>query len=602
MPSPRRLLRNVRLVVDAAAQHLHDDPALLAIQISRRLPMAVRRRAGQVLHGIGIRLPGGAGAAALGAVMAGEIPRAEALLEAAAPTRARLLNEVAVLLDRTDLIPPRAPAATRARAVWAMGDMDGAIALLETSGLGGSVQADRYRSELELLGERFRLETAAAGAVHAPVRTVRDGRFRVLHIITNSLPHTQSGYALRTHSILTHLAAHGIESLALTRTGYPVMVGKAQAAQEDVIDGIRYRRTLPARLAATPTDRLEQEVAEALELVREFRPDVLHATTDYRNALVAQAVSAATGIPWVYEVRGLMEQTWIASHSRPEARAEAALSQRVTATARTEAALARSAAGVVTLGEAMADVLAGRGVPAERIALVPNGVDQTLLHEELDVTAARRAVGLDLPEGAFVVGGVSAVVAYEGHEVLLRAAAALLFDPTTPAPLAAGLHIVVVGDGTAAPDLLALARGLGIAHRVHLPGRVPRREARRWVQAMDVVAVPRLDLEVTRSVTPQKPIEAMALGRPVIVSDLPALRETITDAAGTRRAVLVEPGDAGALAGAIRSLHADESARRDLAVEGRALARERTWPELMRRYGALYARAVQERGTGMTRG
>ena len=55
----------------------------------------------------------------------------------------------------------------------------------------------------------------------------------------------------------------------------------------------------------------------ALELVDEFRPHVIHATTNYYNALVAQAVSAATGLPWVLEMRGLMEKTWIASHASP---------------------------------------------------------------------------------------------------------------------------------------------------------------------------------------------------------------------------------------------------------------------------------------------
>src|SRR5699024_10824861 len=128
------------------------------------------------------------------------------------------------------------------------------------------------------------------------------------HLLTNSLPHTQSGYSLRSHRILTALRDHGVESVALTRTGYPVMVGAATAGDEDVVDGIRYVRTLPRRLPATQQERLEAEVARALELVAEFRPHVLHATTNYHNALVAQAVSEATGLPWVFEVRGLMEQ------------------------------------------------------------------------------------------------------------------------------------------------------------------------------------------------------------------------------------------------------------------------------------------------------
>ena len=600
MPSPRRAARNTRLLVDAAVQHLRDDPALLVIQISRRLPMAVRTRGGRLLLGAGRRIPRGRGLAALGAVMAGEAAHAEALVEAGRRSRSRLLGEVAVMLDRMDLVPHGAPAGTRARAAWARGDLDGALHILETSGRGGSAQARRLRSERELLNP----ETRLAAPTPAPPASKRasGGGLRVLHLLTNSLPHTQSGYALRSHHILTSLRGHGIESLALTRTGYPVMVGKALASQEDVVDGIRYRRTLPAQLGATPHERLEQQVEEAMRLVAQFRPHVLHATTDYRNALVAQAVSDATGIPWVYEVRGLMEQTWIASHPRQEGRAEAAASQRAALTAAREGQLADAAAGVVTLGGAMASALVERGVPEASIQLVPNGVDEALLAETLDVHTARRAVGLELPDGAFVVGGVSAVVPYEGHEVLLRAAKILVGSAEYPGPLRGHLHVVIVGDGTAAPALHTLARELGIEDRVHLPGRVPRQQARQWVQAMDVVAVPRLDLEVTRSVTPQKPVEAMALGRPVIVSDLPAVRETVTDADGEVRAELVPAEDPAALAAVIHELWARPERQALLAEAGRTLARERTWPALMRRYAAVYQRAMDGTSEGTTGG
>ncbi|MDN5686361.1 MAG: glycosyltransferase [Brachybacterium sp.] len=592
MPSPRQAARNTRLLIDAAVQHLRDDPALLVIQISRRLPMAVRTRGGRLLLGAGRRVPRGRGPAALGAVMAGETARAEALVEAGRRSRSRLLGEVAVMLDRMDLVPHEAPAGTRARAAWARGDLDGALSILEASGRGDSAQARRLRSERELLDPETCLRVPLP-APHAP-RSAPESQLRVLHLITNSLPHTQSGYALRTHHILTSLRGHGIDSLALTRTGYPVMVGKFLASQEDVVDRIHYRRTLPARLGATPRERLEQRAEEAMRLVAQFRPHVIHATTDYRNALVAQVVSDATGVPWVYEVRGLMEQTWIASHPRPEGRAEAAASQRAALTAAREGQLAAAAAGVVTLGGAMASALVERGVSATAIELVPNGVDETLLAETLDVHTARQAVGLDLPDSAFVVGGVSAVVPYEGHEVLLRAAAALVRSPETPAPLRDCLHLVIVGDGTAAPALHTLARELGIEDRVHLPGRVPRQQARQWVQAMDVVAVPRLDLEVTRSVTPQKPVEAMALGRPVIVSDLPAVRETVTDADGEVRAELVPAEDPAALAAAIHGLWVQPERREVLAEAGHTLARERTWPALMRRYAAMYQQAMNE--------
>src|SRR5699024_2013979 len=331
-----------------------------------------------------------------------------------------------------------------------------------------------------------------------------------------------------------------------------------------------------------------------IHLVEESRPHVLHATTDFRNAMVAQAVSAATGIPWVLEVRGLLEKTWIASHRSPEGRARAAESEKVARIAAAEARLARQAGAVVTLSRTMAEVLRDRGVRAENITLVPNGVDSSLLDEELSPAQARARIDSPLPADALAVGAVSALVDYEGFDTLLRAVAALLQGSLVPEHVRDRLHVVLVGDGVSAPALSKLARELGIADRLHIPGRVPRDRARDWVQALDVVVVPRRDLEVSRTVTPQKPIEAMALARPVVVSDLPALRETITDSAGRLHGAIVPPDDPDALAATLVEALAANGGRGETLAAARQAAQERTWPVLMNRYELAYARAVQQ--------
>nr|WP_283257914.1 glycosyltransferase [Brachybacterium kimchii] len=417
---------------------------------------------------------------------------------------------------------------------------------------------------------------------------------RVLHFITNSLPHTQSGYSLRTHRILSSMSEAGIDSVALTRTGYPVMVGKFWAKDEDLVDGIRYTRCLPGRLGETPESRLEQEVARAMELVDEFDPHVLHATTDYRNALVAQAVSAETGIPWVFEVRGLMEQTWIASHRTPTSREAASASQKASLVSAREGELAAQAGAVITLSQTMADELERRGVDAGVITVVPNGVEKSLLDQDLTPQGARNRLGLDVPPDAFVVGAVSALVPYEGHDVLLHAVSEILHSSHVSQVVRDRLHVVIAGDGTAAPSLIALAAELGIQDRVIMPGRVPREEAKFWVQALDVVVVPRLDLDVSRAVTPQKPVEAMALGRPVVVSDLPALRECVTNSRGQICATLAPAGDPSGLAQAIVDLADSDRRRAALADRAHQLASERTWLSMVRRYVAAYDRAQWE--------
>src|SRR5699024_10966596 len=131
----------------------------------------------------------------------------------------------------------------------------------------------------------------------------------------------------------------------------------------------------------------------------------------------------------------------------------------------------------------------------------------------------------------------------------------------------------LVGGGTARPGLAALAVELGISDRVHFPGRVPRNSARRWVEALDIVVVPRLDRAVSRLVTPQKPVEALALGRPVIASDLPALREVLTDSDGTPCARFVQPGSADDLARSIADALMHEPALGVQALRCRQVAR-----------------------------
>ena len=257
-----------------------------------------------------------------------------------------------------------------------------------------------------------------------------------------------------------------------------------------------------------------------------------------------------------------------------------------------ESGLAREAAAVVTLSRSMADVLEDRGVRRERISLMPNGVDASLLAESRSPSAARRELDAGLPPDALAVGAVSALIDYEGHDILLRAVAEILTDPGVPRALKDSLHVVIVGDGVTAPALSDLAKELGIEERVRMPGRAPRDEAKLWVQALDVVVVPRKDFEVTRTVTPQKPAEAMALARPVVASDLPALRETMTDEYRGELGVFVVPDSPQGLAAALADLLGDEGRRGALGVQGRVVATARTWPAMMKRYEVAYRALV----------
>lgn len=571
-------LRNASLLADTAWRHLAEDPLLLAVQSSRRLPARVRTTASSALSW---RAGEGSLRAALARFLADQPQAARTALDRLSPAAAgsRLAAELAVQLgvDPSDLpVPPsgrQVPAATAARLAWSRGDLTAAISVLE--GVPSArAQCARLRAELALMSPGFRLPMPVPSAAwHGPAGGAQP---RVLHVLTNSFPHTQSGYAVRTHALLRSQAAAGVEVRAATRIGYPVTVGKVGAGVQDTVDGITYRRLLPTRLAPTPAARLAQMTRLLAREVEDFRPDVLHTTTNFHNALVTQAVARGYGLPWVYEMRGVLELTWVASRPASE-QAQAAASERFRLLRAKETEMARAADAVIALSEVQKADLVSRGVPGEKITVVPNAVEDPVLDlaasgQVLSPADARAHLGL--PEAGTWVGSVSSVVPYEGFEVLARAVAGARQQ-------CADVRLLVVGDGVALPGLRDLAGRLGLGEDVCvLPGRKAPEQALTWYQALDAFCVPRLDTPVCRMVTPIKPLTAMALGRPLLVSDLPALREV----AGWGDGEAVPAGDVEAWGQALADL-AGRSAARVAHEAATALPR---WSENGRIDASLY--------------
>lgn len=572
--------RNLVLVSRTAVRHLEDDPVLLAVQTVRRLPAGGRRRLARALvYVASVRRPssgsGGHGtlAAAFAEYLADHPASARTILRDARPaSRAgrRLRDELAVSVG--DAAPDDAAPAVRARSAWHRGHLTEAItALSPAPGRAAARQRTRLESERQLLSPGSLLTPPVVRQ-----RPAADG-IRALHVLTNSLPWTQSGYSLRSHAILRAQAAAGVAVEAVTRIGYPVVVGLPHAGDRDVVDGITYRRVLSTRLADTPEARLQQMVEALAPVVEDFRPGVLHTTTHFPNALVTQALAEGAGVPWVYEVRGQLEKTWLAS--RPEdAREEAAGSERYQLARARETEMAQAADHVITLSEALRADLVDRGVAAERISVVPNAVPSSLLDPAGSVSSAAARAQLGLPVSGFWVGTVTSLVDYEGIDVLVDAVALLRSGGHD-------IRCAIVGDGVSRPGLVAQVARLGLQDAVTLPGRVPRQEAAAWHRALDVFVVPRRDVEVCRTVTPLKPIEAMAAGRPVVASDLPALAEVVT---APQTGLVSVPGDVASLAHTLLRLSADPGLAEQLGANGRRFASTRTWEFQAETYREIY--------------
>jgi len=401
----------------------------------------------------------------------------------------------------------------------------------------------------------------------------------VLHLVTNSLPHRQAGYTVRTQSIALAQRLAGLDPHIATQAGFPANEGIRSAARFDIVDGIQYHRLAPDfDRWRGPDTTVERTAREAERLVRRLRPAVVHAASHFQNAQAALALRDRYGLPVVYEVRGFLEETWAAR--RRDAAEHPGDADRYRGARAAETAAMLDADAVVTLSDTMrADILA-RGAREDRVIVVPNAVDVDRFtpRPRDDALAAR----LGLPDGVPVLGYVSSFTGYEGIRYLVEAAA-ILRDRGRP------LRVLLVGDGEDREALEARTRDLGLDDgTVVFTGRVPHDEVLAYYCLIDVFVVPRTADRVSRLVTPLKPYEAMALERALIVSGVDALREIVVDG---ETGLVFEPEDAASLADTVEPLLEDPDARRRLGRQAREwVVAHRTWRQNGARYLDLYRR------------
>jgi PEP-CTERM/exosortase A-associated glycosyltransferase len=297
---------------------------------------------------------------------------------------------------------------------------------------------------------------------------------------------------------------------------------------------------------------------------------IIHAHSPCLNGLAALGL----GAPLLYEMRSSWEDAAVASGTTSEG------SLRYRASRALETILVRRADEIVVICEGLKRELLGRGVPAERITVVPNALPAEMFERPGNDARARIRARYGLTE-ARVIGFFGSFFEWEGIDSLVAA---------LPAVLAAqpDARLLLAGGGRQEQELKRLVERLGLASRVIFAGRIAHDEVRAFYAAADVVAYPRVPDRLTEMVTPLKPLEAMAQGTPVVASDVGGHRELIVDG---ETGFLFAAGDVPALAAALTKVLAAAAPIGDIvAAARRTVERERRWSVVAERYLPLYAR------------
>ncbi len=391
---------------------------------------------------------------------------------------------------------------------------------------------------------------------------------KVLHVLDHSLPMI-SGYSMRSHCIVRFQRDHGLDPVVVTSPKHV-----AACPEREVLDGIVHHRvsTTKSRMARTPyiweivlMVRMAHRIAA---IAVEEKAHILHAHSPVLNGLPALWAARRLRIPLVYEARAFWEDAAV-DHGTTSER-----SLRYRLTRSLETMLFRRADRVVVIASAMRDEITARGIPSSRIAIVPNGVDPEQFSPGPRHAALAQRLGLD---GGCVLGFIGSFYRYEGLRLLLEAVPEL--RRRLP-----GVRVLLVGGGEEDAQLRALATQLGDS--VVFAGLVPPREVRDYHSLIDIFVCPRRRMRLTELVTPLKPLEAMAMGRPVLASNVGGLSELIEDGV---TGVLFTAESRDSLVEQASRLVVDHDARRRIGERAReSVLQNRTWYRLVERYRSLY--------------
>jgi len=452
---------------------------------------------------------------------------------------------------------------------------------------------------------------------------------RVLHVLANSAPDV-NGYAIRTHDLLVSLKDANIcQPIALTSPYYP----DREAMHADVeIDGIRYLRTnfstkqnvrknkssgfnvpdntiLPVRLYKFTTYKvglilrqifrplyrkitlfrrflgekrmMKRYEKHIIEQAIEQNVSMIHAHTPFRVGLPSLRAARKLGIPFLYEVRGMWEDSAVAqgrwkTGSIPY-RYYRSQENKVIA----------KADHVIAIGACLGDEIIRRKLRHTPPSIVPNAVGLGFADHPPEIESSKSEDSKELErrlnktEKTIVVGYIGSLRKLEGVDFTAMAVA-------KAAENGLDVRFMVCSSKSNQDNLSELCSTLGIADISFIEGPFAHDEIIHFYDLIDIFVVSRPDSNVARIVPPIKPLEAMMRGVPTVVSNLPALCEIIENRV---TGMTFEAENVDSLAEVILELASDHELRENIGHAGKEfIVNNRTWVDIVHLYNDVYQR------------
>jgi D-inositol-3-phosphate glycosyltransferase len=383
------------------------------------------------------------------------------------------------------------------------------------------------------------------------------------------------GQNVHVAALAAALARRGHEVTVFTRRDSPRAPDAVQLAP-----GVTVRHVPAGPFRPLPKDDLLRYMPAFADWLaarwREQPPDVAHAHFWMSGLAALWAARRPVPVVETFHALGRVKRRW-------QAEADTSPPERLGA----EATIVRRATAVIATCTDEVSELAAYGARPETMYVVPCGVDGDRFRPEHD--GGPDTGGPDTGGRAARVLSLGRLVPRKGNDTVITAIAAV---PGAELTVAGGPDPGQLDDDPEVARLRRVAGECGVADRVRFTGRVPHEDVPAMLKSADVVvSVPWYEpFGIV-------PVEAMACGKPVVVSAVGGHLDTVEDGVTGR---LVPPRDHAALTAALTQLLADPGLRRKLGAAGAAHAASRySWDTIAAETEAVYYACVrQERKVG----
>ena len=447
-------------------------------------------------------------------------------------------------------------------------------------------QEKRFSNAANLLEKGLKLNTVKSHQI------IPEGK-NVIYHASQSMPHTSSGYAIRTHGLTSSLNSKGYDVDVFLRNGYPLDRSDFKGSDvntEEKIENVTYHfshtepndSSLINYQEVYNFNRLDEYESQAINALisngSKSKPIAIHSASNFVVGLAGARAAKALGIPSIYEIRGFWHLTQSTKRAGYEGSDHYKLSERF------EIETAKESDYVFTITKALKDILVENGVEESKISVLPNAVDASkfkILPKDVEL---EKELGF---ENKVVIGYIGSFVDYEGLDLLLEACSILKEKHGDI------FRLLLVGDGDTMQLLRRTTRFLQLEDQVVFTGRIPHDEVQKYYSLIDIAPLPRKGLRVCELVSPLKPFEAMGSGKVLVVSSVQALAEIVDDGV---TGMVFEKDNSADLAVKLETAILDENLRKKIGNDANKWVMENhSWEVISERVTKIYDEILEEK-------